>query len=253
MMTTEQHLTDGEVIGMLDDALPAAERTRADEHLATCVTCRERMQRQRRRQQRLSALLQQTDFAVPNAAPPQKDVIDLRVGARRRRDRRFVEQPWLRVAAGLVLLLGATMLIPPVQAAVVGWLNEQWSRLVGDEQATDPQAPPQPGTQTARGTRLEFVSDARAFSIEIAAAQTDGTISVRRSSSDVAIADTDVGGIELLSLPAGVRIVNSPATAANYDVVVPATAVSATIVINGRTVVQLDEAQLASGYSRPVR
>jgi hypothetical protein len=252
MMTTEGHLTDAEVVGVADAQLEDAVRTRADTHLEACPTCAHRLERLRLRQERLSALLRETDFDVPAAAPPAPAVLDIAT-ARLRREARApsgMRATWLRIAAAIVLLVTVTLAIPPVQAAVVGWLRAQWSRITGESAveapAPDPQAP-------AGDSHIGFEHRAAEFRLELDATQPSGTILIRRVESTDVTVDADRPGVEWLVQPAGLRIMNGGATDVNYELAVPPTVTVVTVIVAGDTAAQLTSQQLIDGVRLPVR
>lgn len=237
MMTdhTVPHLDDDVIVRALDEQLAPFERAEAAAHLAACPRCAGRLRQLERRGSRLAALLRTTDFDTPPATVPS------------RRPRPFVQRTWVRAAAGVVLLLGVAMTFTPVQALVMDWLRAEWSRLVGDA------PPPVDSPASARGTRVEFVHASTTFRIEVRSEQDAGTLTVRRGPGDLASADASRAGVELLVLPAGLRIMNTPASASDYEVVVPAAVTEATVVIGSRVVARVDEERLESGVRLPLR
>jgi hypothetical protein len=252
MSTTDGHLTDAEVLGVADAQLGVSLRARADAHLAGCDDCADRLQRLRLRQHRLSALLRETDFDVPAAAPPVPGVADIG-SARERRTAHAMPRAfptWLRIAAAIVLLLTATLAIPPVQAAVVGWLRAQWSRITG-ETAVQAPAPPTPARRGDMHIAFEHGGDE--FRLELAVAQPGGTIAIRRGEGTDVVADADRPDIEPVLLPGGLRLLNAAAADASYELTVPPTVTTVTVVVAGETVARLMTQQLVDGVRLPVR
>jgi hypothetical protein len=250
MITThnEPHLEDDEVMRAVDAPLEHDEAVRIHEHLAACTVCARRMEQLRTRQKRLSSLLQETDFVTPAAAPPV-DVID--IGAMRaRRQRPLMQRTWLRAAAGVVLLLGVALTMTPLQAIVVDWLREQWSRLTQQEQVTVPGDAPAPAPL---GPEITFAPSGPAFRVAFASSQAGGTLTVRRGTAAGITARASQAGVELLSLPDELRVLNDQSMAGNYEFIVPASVTQVTIVVAGRVVARLDGVQIDAGTSMPLR
>jgi hypothetical protein len=243
----EQHLTEGEVIRAVDQQLAPDEQARVSEHLRSCASCSEQLQRAQRRLARLANVLEAADFAVPAATVPtsKSRVIDL--GAARARRAQRWQQPWLRAAAAIVLLLGVAMTISPVRAAVIQWVRTQWERIApAAEPRGEPAVPAQPPTAPL-GPGINFTHEGSAFSLEFTNAQTGGSLAVRYGSTDQVYAETSSPAAELLVLPGGLRVNNREADSANYTLVLPTSITSVLIKVGETTVANLSRAQLQAG------
>ena len=252
MMTAhrEQHLEDGEFLRAIDEQLEHDESARVLQHLASCDVCARRMQQLHGRQQRLSSLLHDSDFDMPALAPPVHDnVIDIDAERARRREPR-TRLPWLRIAAGIVLMLGVALTMTPLQAIVGNWLRAQWSRVVGEEQVTDPSQPEAP---TPPGPDITFAHSGATFQLNLAHAQADGTVTVRLTDSADVTAKASRAGVEMLLLPNGLRLVNDPSATGSYEILVPTTVTDVTITVAGRIVARLDAARIAAGAVIPLQ
>src|SRR5262245_43196991 len=106
---TSLHPDDGEIIRWLDDAASPAERAGIDRHLASCSACEARRAMLSHRTERLSALLRETDVPAPATS--------LRAVVRRRKARPTVG--W-RIAASILLMIGAATAVTPVRAWFAG-------------------------------------------------------------------------------------------------------------------------------------
>lgn len=250
MTTTQadQHVTDGEVLRALDQQLEPSERARVTAHLESCDQCAALLTRARRRQQRLAQLLRDTDFDTPATTlrPSDSPVIDSRVARQRRAQRiaRTWQQPWLRVAAAIVLLLGVTLTITPVRALVVDWVREQWSRLVNADRSAEPATAPEAVTAPI-GPRIEFTHEATEFRIEFTVAQSTGSLAARQGAGEQVIAESTSPNAELLVLPTGLRVDNRQAPGASYTLVLPSSVSTLVVQVGERTVARWSAQQLS--------
>lgn len=234
MMTTslaEGHLSDGDIVRLLDEELDPGERARVEAHVTACEECSRRVRGIRRRSARLGELLRSSDWeappapvAVPVTAPEVSRDELARRRARRERERRTAPAPWLRAAAIVAVLLGVGIVATPLRAVVADWLETQWERIVApggrEAPAAEPSAAP---AEPAPGSRVQFVPQGSVFTLEVAARQAGGAVELARSDARQAVAEQVGGGTpaDLLVLPSGVRIENDPASSASYRVVVP--------------------------------
>lgn len=225
----EEHLSDGDLVRLLDGELDAEERARVEAHAAGCEACAARLRRLRRRSARLSGILLASDPQAPPAPVQAPDELALRRASRDRQAHSApAPRPWLRVAAVVVLLLAAGVVASPLRAVVAEWLRTQWERIAAPgagapAPAAEAPAAPAPERSPA-GARVQFTPQGTTFTLDVAVPQGAGSVEVRRAAGTSATAEQTGGGAqaELLVLPSGVRIRNAPGATADYRVTVPA-------------------------------
>jgi hypothetical protein len=115
---TYLHPDDGDIIRWMDHAVPPAERANLEMHFASCANCQARRAALAHRTQRFGGLLRTTDIPAPATA--------LRAVVRRRRVASTVG--W-RVAATILLVLGAATAVTPVRAWFAGVARTVWARF----------------------------------------------------------------------------------------------------------------------------
>lgn len=225
------HLSDGELVRLLDGECDPAERERAEAHTASCEPCAARLARLRQRTTRLAQMLERADFPVPHAPAPADageeapGVIPLR-----RRPGPAASpagRPWLRVAAVILVALGIGVAASPARAWIAQWIAE---RLAADRAGSGDPAPSAPPAQAvptappAAVAQVQFTPAGSEFTLEVAHRQAAGAVLLERSAGPNATAEVvgGTGGADLLVLPAGLRIQNAPGSAAEYRVSVPA-------------------------------
>ena len=248
------HLTDAEVIRSADEQLEPGEQERVTAHLATCDVCRAQRERAQHRKEKLSALLLASDFDTPvMRAPAHTAAIDITAPRARRTPplRWFPAQPWLRAAAGIVLLLGVALSIAPVRAAIVSWVRAQ----LGGREVVQPAAPPRtaPTPAAPLGPRIQFVHQGGTFRLEFAAPDPAGTLNVRRTQDARVSAEASSPDLDLLVLTSGLRVTNATARSVTYNLELPATVTAIVVVVQGREVVRLSGSQVDAGVVLGVR
>lgn len=208
----DEHLSDGDLVRLLDAEGESAERERTDGHLRGCQPCTERLDSLRRRSQRLSLLLAQT-----TPAAPEPDVLSV-VRARKRRQ---ASPPWLRAAAAVVVVLGAALLAEPVRAWVADLLGSRQTEIAAPSQPHPQSAPVRPSSPAA-GTRVQFTPAAAEVELDVASYQAGGAVIFGVAEVPEVTVQVKGGMADLLVLPSGIRIGNAPESTADYQVTLPA-------------------------------
>jgi hypothetical protein len=234
------HLSDGEIVQLVDGVLAGPGRERADAHLAGCDACGGRLRQVRTRSVRLAHLLADADWPVPPARVPDELSV--------RRTRRTV---WLRIAAGVLLLVSAGAVASPLRARVLGWVSNGWMWADAEEvrsPRTNASTQPAPAPSAAR---VSFVPAGGVFTLEFDHAAPGRTVELAPGGSASAVVE-QVGGtsaVELLVIPheSRVRVRNSPADGADYRVRVPDGAQRVRIRVEGGPAVTLTRAMLVDG------
>jgi hypothetical protein len=247
------HLTEAEIIRALDRQLEPTESVRVETHLQGCDACRTQLDRAGLRTHRLADLLRATDYELPPIALPQPDpnVIDLAANRAQRGPRSgwLPQQPWLRAAAGIVLLLAAVFSITPVRAAIVEWARTQWGRNAGTD--TAPPAPPRaPAAAPApAGPRIEFSPASTEFRLELMQPDVQAKVSVRRAAGDQAIVEASSPDAEPIVLTDGVRVNNQGTVAVTYTVELPVSVRTMILVIPGRGAERISAERIDAGVT----
>ncbi|MBW3655506.1 MAG: hypothetical protein KY444_05335 [Gemmatimonadetes bacterium] len=239
------HLSDGEIVQLVDGVLAGPGRERADAHLAGCHACGGRLRQVRTRSARLTHLLAEADWPLPPARVPDELSV--------RRTRRTL---WLRIAAGVLLLVSAGAVASPLRARMLGWVSDGWAWIAEEEvrpSRTNATTPPAPAASAAR---VSFVPAGGVLTLEFDHAGPGRTVELAPSGSASAVVE-QVGGtspVELLMIPheSRVRVRNGPADASDYRVRVPDGAERVRIRVRGRPTVTLTRAQLADGERVPL-
>jgi anti-sigma factor RsiW len=248
---SDQHLTDAEVSRAVDAQLDADERTRVEAHLAHCDTCRAMLTRAETRTRRLSALLQRTDFDVPPMSVSTKtgrDILDFRAREKPVREAAAI-QPWMRAAAVIALLIGGLFAIPPVRAAIIGWVRAQFSDDARESAAPGVAAPSAPNVQPDLGAAVQFVPAGEVLYVELMSADEQGTIELKRGTGDRVSARVDNGSVEMIVLTDGLRINNAGAQQLRYRIEAPQSVETIVVTVAGRNVARISGAQIDAGLT----
>ncbi|HEY8469803.1 MAG TPA: hypothetical protein VIL18_09175 [Longimicrobiales bacterium] len=221
--TGGETVTDAELVRYLDGEIEGAPRTALEARIAAAPDAAARLDMLRRRSTRLSALLAELD---PSAEEVQQSAAAIRpaveAGAQASRG-----WPWgpaaLRWAAAVALLLGASAAVPPARAWMIERVRDAAEALGLLDAAPEPAVEaPTVGAQDApqaMSVRVTFEVRADTFEIE---APPRGRLIVRRGAGSTGSAEsTDATGVNLVVLPAGLRIEGATTDDARYDVVLP--------------------------------
>ncbi|HEX7051227.1 MAG TPA: hypothetical protein VF188_13555 [Longimicrobiales bacterium] len=240
----DRHLDAAALVRLLDGEAAAAEHESAAAHLAGCRRCSARFGALRRRSARLTQVLAAADWPCPPMPVPHAG------GAPRVRATRALRPGWrirrAPAAAAAAILLGvAAVVASPLPGWIGAWTAAGWSRLVGaTDKGTAPEAPSR--------TRVRFEPVGVELSLDFAAYQQTGAITVRALDVPYVEVTDDDGAATLLVLPAGIRILNDVGSTAEYQVTVPARIQRVRIRIAGRDAVILDADRLARGARIPL-
>jgi RNA polymerase sigma factor (sigma-70 family) len=144
------------------------------------------------------------------------------------------------------LLLAATGLA----ASTVGpWLVRQAQELFRDEPAAV--AIPEPVAHAVRGSVVAFAPTGTDFVIELATGQEGGSLTLRISdtrSASARLMGSD-GELDVVVLPASLRIANHATATADYEIVVPAHLRSLRVRVGNAEELVLAPAELGAGWS----
>ena len=240
------HLSDGDLVRLLDGE--EALRNDVEAHLDRCAECQERLGVLRRRSERLSGLLIASDAQVPEP--------DMLAARRLQKQQRSTPQravpAWMRAAAVVVLLLGGALLAEPVRAWVAEWFGARWAELVSSTPPEPVQPPVVVEPVPEANTRVQFTPASDEVELNFASAQAGGEVSVEIRDVPEVTVQVQGGTADLLVLPGGVRVANSPGSVAQYRVEVPARVRRLRVQIGEGNTVVLSGDQLASGQRIPL-
>ena len=228
------HLSDGDLVRLLDGQAEPRESAWGTDHLVVCVDCDRRLRNLQRRSAAISTLLADADFDVPAALRDAGTRVARMARAATARRRRIV---WLRAASICAILLGAGILAGPARAWVTEWVSDLWTELLTGNRAAGA-GPAAPQAQPDGGTRVRFTPTGPELSIEFATTPDEGRVELRVGDGPTTVVEV-LGGVaeaELLVLPAGVRVLNAPGARASYRVTVPTTVRIVRIAIGDSTV-----------------
>jgi anti-sigma factor RsiW len=251
--------SDAELIRYLDGELNADERARVDAAVAGDVALADRLARLRARDERLRALLADADpseadtraanpatrtAGEPRASAQQGRTVqsDATVrpieGARAMRTRRLASSRapgghWLRAAAVILALLGASLFVPPVRA----WIVDRLESLVPGEDTAVEMSPAIPSADETSPVAYRMAVTGSTLFLDADAAQAGGELTVR-------VADVVNASLEPLDADAGdpvlvmpdedrVRIQNGEGSTASYRLTLPRQVVTLRIRIGG--------------------
>lgn len=245
-VASRAHLSDGELVRLMDGQAEPGEREWGRDHLAACAACDRRFRVLRRRSGAISALLAEADVEVPATLRDAGPRVARMAAASAARHRRVA---WMRAASIAALVVAAGVLAGPARAWVTNWVAEVWPGILAGRRqpAAEAGAPPEP---VEVGARVRFRPIGAELSIELASAQDAGRLELRVGADPTTLVEVlgDGAEAELLVLPGGVRVLNSPGESASYRVTVPATVRTVRIFVRDSTVaiVPID----ANGASR---
>lgn len=214
--TNDLHVADDVLVRMVDDETFAHELTYAHSHVETCSVCTERLSTVARRTNSLRALLQVADPGMPLMQPPSPSSAGIPLALRAPR-RRYAVPVWLKAAAVVLVIAGAAVMASPLRARVLGWISEAFG-------PPTPAPTVVPGEPASAGrASVEFVPVGDVLTIEVMDAEAGGELRIGVNDDRTVVARTlnATSAVELLVLPAGLRIANT-AGRATYDVSVPA-------------------------------
>lgn len=186
-----------------------------ERHVARCGTCAARRRALVERSEAVRSALAEWSPTVSfvgaqNAAP-------LHAPSRRAGLVRLWRAPALRAAAVLLALAAVAATAQPVRK----WVAARWEQL--RTIVAPPSAPAPPEVRAPGASEVRFTPSGPVFTIEVAARQAAGrlTIDVAGDSIASALVSGGDGSEELVVLPERLRVVNPPTTIASYHVRLP--------------------------------
>lgn len=226
-------LLDSRLVRLLDGEVSATERAELLELLESSQEARARYDQLQAVSSRLSQLLdQEATPRVPPLSLPER---------RRIRGRHSGGGMWLRIAAGVVLLLAVGLTVDPVRA----WLTTGVQRVVElfayQESSSTGEEGVAPDQETESPSSVSFVPAGPVFAVEVRALQPTGMLIVESVSDSGEVTASIVAGARetLVVLPSGLGITNTGESTADYIVSVPSRLASVEVRIDGVVVATL--------------
>jgi anti-sigma factor RsiW len=240
------HLTDDELLRLIDGEGEGEWRAERDQHVAGCDRCAREVALLADDGMVVRGWLERAAFedvafeeALPLTGRSQVRPIASAPGAARRNVTRTVS-PWLRAAAVLALLAAPVAAFPGVRA----WLSDSFS---GSEPAAEVRtlAAPEPAVTAAV---IRFVPQQGAFAIDVDAAQAGGALHISRGAGADAVLESTAELADGPVVAAGaLRLRNGAADRGSYMLQLPVGVTRVTVRIAGRVVSVIDDAALAAG------
>jgi hypothetical protein len=214
-MNADRHVTDGDLIGLLDGE-PIADQQAMEAHVDTCAVCTSRLAQLQQRSSHFSQVLRAIDVPSVNSArlrPAQRDI-------RGRRPGRAWSHPGLRAAAGLVLLAGIAAASP-----VRAWIVDRVTRGRPVETPIERRPVPRrsaPDAEQVVGSVVRFAPENDQLLVRLATRPAGGTLTVVGGTDSLSSAQitSAAHGEAFLVLPGELRIRNEPGSRADYQLVV---------------------------------
>lgn len=233
------HPTDGDLVRLLDGE---TEDPALEEHLEACDGCRRRYRRIAGWSREVGRALDAVDPLVAERAAADRETDAAGTGVRR----------WMRVAAGVVVLVSAGLAFQPVRAWVVD-RAERVARHLGLVERTGREA----GAGES-GASIAFVPEGRRLLIQVEAPQAEGKLEVVAGRGDGRVrasvvgreADAEDPAPAFAAFPSELRIRNGTGSGASYRVSVPASLEELEIRVGGRRLARLAGGGLTPGATR---
>ncbi|NIM52596.1 MAG: hypothetical protein GTO22_25685, partial [Gemmatimonadales bacterium] len=212
-----RHIENGDLIRLLDGECQPEEEEWINRHLRDCTDCRRSAAELEQLSHLFGLALRRGDAAAESSEGTPRRVTGA-VGTRSV-VRRWTRMRMLRAAA--VLLVVAIAASPARAWLVEGWLAIR-SLFTEAPQPAQPMEEPSIDVAEAMAV-VTFTAVDSSFSLEVVSTQSRGTVTIAVDSVSSVTARV-IGGDgteELVVLPGGLRIVNSAASTASYEIIVP--------------------------------
>jgi hypothetical protein len=256
--TVHRHIDAGELIRLLDGELVAADHAAAEQALAMCDVCRAHAARLRQRTARLTTRLIEADWTAPPAAQALARLEAERL--RRRATRRWsvAQQPRLRLAAAIALIvLAGALMVTPAAAWIGRALERAWHALTTPDRPRDdvsaPQAPGAPQQLQEVLERRSFAPAAGAFIVRFVHVE-DAVVELTAGTDTLLVAQVLGAPVtEVLQEPRELRIDNPRGAGRSYRITVPRQVSEVRLIVGTAAPVVLTRAELAVGVTRSLR
>ncbi len=227
------HLDNGVLLRFLDGENLCESAAGVREHLGNCDTCRTRLDEIRDTLTFVGDALSRTDIAVPRSG------------------RRIL--PRFPLAAAAITILAIAAGFTPMSA----WVIERTRLLFNsssDFEVPLTEAVDDSSASVATAGSVSFFPASDVFVLEVASLQEIGNLSVEVGEFEIATATIN-GALEdenLLILPNGLRIDNSPTSTTSYVVLLPASVSQINVIVADGTAIVLDTSTLPREWTIPI-
>ena len=216
-MNADHHITDGELVGLLDGEAGAGRRE-VEAHVDTCPVCTARLAQLQQRSTQFSKRLGAVDLPLVDRArlfPPPAQVAH----ARHRGPRRLWSHVGFRAAAGVLLVAGIAAASP-----ARGWILD---RVMGRRSLVTPGERRSPTLAPARipaqgsGSIVRFGAESDELLVRFAVTPAAGTLTVVGGTDSLSSAQiiSDAHGEGFLVLPNELRVRNDSDSRAGYQMI----------------------------------
>lgn len=240
--TTGPHLTDGELVRLLDGEVARSPASELEEHLRSCESCGDRYRRIEESSRDVRRTLDAADPLIRERAESDGVAGGGPVGSPARFPR------WMKIAAGMVLLLTAGLAVQPVRAWMADRVEDVVERLgLG--------GPTPEASAGEAGSTVSFFVESSRLLVRIESPQEDGRMEVDvapqgREVRASILSGADVSTPALVVLPSELRVRNSPGSRASYRITVPASLAELEIRVGDRRLARFTVEDLRPGEVR---
>ena len=238
-----RHLTDGELLRLLDADAPADELTRLDAHAATCPRCADALRSLRHAGEVVHARLQVVQPPALEYAPTLAAPAGMyhRTGASGRVSTQALNplwnRGWARAAVLLLAIAGALVSVQPLRARINGWVDAAWAQLAGSHpvRVSALARPAAPASTGAASSRLWFTPAGSELRVALSARQAAGALVLERAVGPSASLEILPGDVTVVPMASErlLEIRNRATASSSYLVRVPATVRSVIVLIGG--------------------
>lgn len=243
------HLSEGDLVRILDRQAPAADLGWMTAHVSSCGECAGRVETLRSQSEAVSRYVGSLDSGVvADDLTRARALVAARGAAKPAKAIRVASYGWMRAAAAIAVVAVGALGIQPVRA----WVADQWAALTGEEVLT-PAEPATPSAVLAEGSVVSFEPAGDVFVLEIRNAQAVGDVHLRVTDVPRASATVMDGADEaILVLPSGVRIENADGSTASYSITLPSTLRLVQVFADGKPIAMLPVQDSGADWSRTV-
>jgi hypothetical protein len=234
------HLTQADLVQLLDGEGEDLARARWQGHLDQCAQCRGEADGLRADSEAVTRWLRAADFEERrpgrSASAPDAAASKPRLGP--------AVGTWLKAAAVVLLVAAPAVAIPSVR----GWVAER----VGLGPETAPALTGMRAAAESAPSAIRFVPAPAEFTLVLTSPQASGTIFLGRTEGEEAILElTEPGQAEAVVSASSVRIENSPSATGDYALRLPRSVGSLRVDLGGRDLL-VDGRGLDSGVVLPL-
>lgn len=254
-----RHLSEGELLRLLDADGTGDELARFDAHTAACARCATGLRTLRHAAEVVHTRLQDVQPVAVEYAPALALAGASAQGGILRGVQAHVGTPvwnrgWARAAILLLALTGALVSVRPLRARIRGWVDAAWAGLAGPRPARVAPPAASPAPAAAAPFELSFTPAGAELRVALPGRQAAGTLVLQRSSGSSASLEILPGDVRVVPLASErlLEIRNPPRTRSSYIVRVPASVRTVRVVIGGEAARSFAARALDGGVRLPL-